>query len=117
MTDSPVPERRRFRRRDCKGEHFWRMVLNAPVRLLDVSHGGALLASDTAVPFCDGGRLRVRLAGMPFEADVRLVRFGVPDPALGPMRYELAAVFASMDQRSRDAMARFLQHPGAGSRA
>jgi hypothetical protein len=82
--------------------------------MLDISAGGALLASDVPVPLSEG-RLRVRFAGRPFDADVKVVRHAQGDPAFhGYGRHELAAVFDTMDQRSRAAMEEFLRARMAG---
>ena len=108
-------ERRRSPRSVCRGEHSWKLTLRAPVRLLDISAGGALFASDFPVPLSEGGRLRVRFAGRPFDADVKVVRRSHLGPAFkGYGRHELAAVFNSMDQRSRAAMEEFLRARMAG---
>lgn len=82
--------------------------------MLDISAGGALLASDVPVPLSEG-RLRVRFAGRPFDADVKVVRQAHGDPAShGFGRHELATVFDTMDQRSRAAMEEFLRARMAG---
>ena len=59
MTEPNFAERRKSPRTACRGEHSWKLTLRAPVRLLDISAGGALLASDVPVPLSEG-RLRVR---------------------------------------------------------
>ena len=115
MTEPTFIERRKSPRTECRGDHSWKLTLRAPVRLLDISAGGALFASDVPVPLADGGRLRVRFAGRPFEADVKIVRRSRVEPAVtGHGRHELAAVFDSMDQRSREAMEEFLRARMAG---
>lgn len=114
MTEPNFGERRKSPRTPCRGEHSWKLTLRAPVRLLDISAGGALFASDVPVPLSEG-RLRVRFAGRPFDADVKVVRQSHGDPALqGYGRHALAAVFDTMDQRSRAAMEEFLRARMAG---
>jgi hypothetical protein len=114
MTERNFAERRKSPRTECRGEHSWKLTLQAPIRLLDISAGGALFASDFPVPLSEG-RLRVRFAGRPFDADVKVVRQSHVDPAFtGYGRHELAAVFDSMDQRSRAAMEEFLRARMAG---
>jgi hypothetical protein len=115
MTESNFTERRKSPRSAFPGDHSWKLTLRAPVRLLDISAGGALFASDFPVPLSEGGRLRVRFAGGPFDADVKVVRRSHVGPAVkGYGRHELAAVFNSMDQRSRAAMEEFLRARLAG---
>lgn len=115
MTEPNFTERRKSPRSVCRGEHSWKLALRAPVRLLDISAGGTLFASDFPVPLSEGGRLRVRFAGHPFDADVTIVRQSHEAPAVkGYGRHELAAVFNSMDQRSRVAMEDFLRARMAG---
>lgn len=115
MAEGNFVERRRTPRRDCRGEHSWKLTLRAPVRLLDISAGGTLFASDFPIPVAEGGRLRVRFAGRPFDADLTVVRRTQVDPAFARSgRHETAAVFNSMDQRSRAAMEEFLRARMAG---
>jgi hypothetical protein len=115
MSEGNFIERRKSPRAACSGAHSWKLTLRAPVRLLDISAGGALFASEVPVPLAEGGRLRVRFAGRPFEADATIVRRSHLGPAFkGYGRHELAAVFKSMDQRSRDAMEEFLRARMAG---
>ena len=115
MSEHNFIERRKSPRTDYRGDHSWKLTLRAPVRLLDISAGGALFASDFPVPLSEGGRLRVRFAGRPFDADVKIVRRARVEPAsTGYGRHELAAVFNSMDQRSREAMEEFLRARMAG---
>lgn len=115
MTERNFIERRKSPRTPCRGDHSWKLTFQAPVRLLDISAGGALFASDFPVPLSEGGRLRVRFAGRPFDADVKVVRRSHLEPAFkGYGRHELAAVFNSMDQRSRAALEEFLRARMAG---
>lgn len=115
MTEQSFTERRKSPRSECRGNQSWKLTLRAPVRLLDISAGGALFASDFPVPLSEGGRLRVRFAGGPFDADVTVVRRSQVGPAFtGYGRHELAAVFNSMDERSRAAMEDFLRARMAG---
>lgn len=97
-----------------RGEHAWKLTLRAPIRLLDISAGGTLFASDFPVPLSEDGRLRVRFAGRPFEADVTVVRQAPGSAHQGHGRHELAAVFNAMDERSRAAMEDFLRARMAG---
>ena len=115
MTEPTFIERRKSPRMPCRGDHSWKLTLRAPVRLLDISAGGTLFASDIPVPLTENGRLRVRFAGRPFDADVTVVRQAHLGPSFkGYGRHELAAVFNSMDQRSREAMEEFLRARMAG---
>lgn len=110
MNEGSFIERRKSRRTAVRGAHSWKLTLRAPVRLLDISAGGALFASDVPVPLSEGGRLRVRFAGRPFEADATVVRRSNVGPAFkGYGRHEVAAVFNAMDQGSRAAMEEFLR--------
>ena len=115
MTEHNFIERRKSPRSEFRGDHSWKLTLRAPVRLLDISAGGALFASEFPVPLAEGGRLRVRFAGRPFDADVTIVRRSPQEPGVtGYAQHELAAVFNSMDQRSRAAMEDFLRARMAG---
>ena len=112
MGERTGEERRSAPRVDCKGEQSWRMALQVPLRLIDLAEGGALLASNVELPLAADAQLRIRLAGRPFEARVNLVRDAKRETPFDGMPYEVAAVFVSMDERSRDVMTRFLRSPG-----
>ncbi len=115
MTEPTFIERRKSPRSEFRGDHSWKLTLRAPVRLLDISAGGALFASEIPVPLAEGGRLRARFAGRPFDANVTIVRRSHLEAGeTGYGRHELAAVFNSMDQRSREAMEEFLRARMAG---
>ena len=114
MTERSFTERRKSPRSVPRGEHSWKLTVRAPIRLLDISAGGALFASDFPVPLSEDGRLRVRFAGRPFEADVTVVRQSAGSGHQGHGRHELATVFNAMDQRSRTAMEDFLRARMAG---
>ena len=84
-----------------------RIDLRHRVQLLDISMSGALIACAVKLPLGTRGHFHAGLGTAPFSADVVVRRHHVRSgqhAAVG-----LAAIFSSMDQRSREHLEQFLR--------
>lgn len=83
------------------------MVMHAEV--LDLSQSGALISTNAGLRVGQRAELQVLLERQPFTArfEVRRVDVGTEGP--GGRRYRVAAVFQSLDDKSRQALKRFLK--------
>ncbi len=107
MSHGFVAERRQAPRVALDGAVECRLDLRTRVRLMDISLGGALLASDVALPPGAPAQLRSALGAGALQADVQVRRSarlqgGVPLKGLG-------AMFTGMDERSRRSLEEFLR--------
>jgi hypothetical protein len=84
-----------------------RIELRHRVQLLDISMSGALMACSVKLPLGTRGHFHAGLGPMPFNAEV-VVRRARMVPAQ-QSQVGLAAIFSSMDQRSRDHLEQFLR--------
>ena len=84
-----------------------RIELRHRVQLLDISMSGALIACGVKLPLGTRGHFHAGLGSTPFNADV-VVRRHHARPAQ-QSQVVLAAIFSSMDQRSRDHLEQFLR--------
>jgi c-di-GMP-binding flagellar brake protein YcgR len=85
-----------------------RIELRHRVQLLDISMSGALVACEVKLPLGTRGRFHTGLGNAPFSADV-VVRRHHARPGQHPAQVGLAAIFSSMDQRSRQHLEQFLR--------
>jgi len=107
---SDVAERRKSPRVAVGGQCVFRADQRVRVRLLDISAGGALLQTDQQLPVGGIGKLRLSLAGTPFEATVEVKR-EEPAPEL---RGRVAGAFiVAMQPREQDALEDFLRRAGS----
>ena len=98
-------ERRRSPRSDVALGPELRQAVRTPVRLVDISASGALLAVDEGLPVGTTGRMRVTLGPGSFEAHVEVRRHETrPDAPL-----LLGTRIVSANPRDQDALDRFLQ--------
>ena len=103
-------ERRKSPRVEVGGQYLFRAEQRVRVRLLDISAGGALLQTDERLPVGGVGKLRLSLAGLPFETTVEVKR---EEPA-ADLRGRVAGVFiVSMQPREQDALEDFLRRAGS----
>jgi c-di-GMP-binding flagellar brake protein YcgR len=79
------------------------------VRLLDISASGALLAPEEPLPVGATGRLRLPLAGVPFETQVEVRR---ADPGGGGRETIAGVVLKAMPPDQRDTLDEFLRRAG-----
>src|SRR5438045_9284681 len=101
---SDVQERRKSPRVAVAGRYVLRTDQRVRVRLLDISAGGALLQTEERLPIGGIGKLRLSLAGTPFEATVEVKR-EEPAPEL---RGRVAGAFiVKMQPREQDALEDF----------
>jgi hypothetical protein len=102
-------ERRRFKRVAVASGCELRASRRVRVRLLDVSVGGALVASAEPLPVGIAGQLRLSLGGAPFEAPVTV---GRDEPApYGGRRAGI--VIMSMPASQQDTLEEFLGRAGS----
>jgi len=103
-------ERRKSPRVAVGGQYVFRAEQRVRVRLLDVSAAGALLQTEERLPVGGVGKLRLSLAGTPFETTVE-VRREEPAPEL---RGRVAGVLmVAMQPRQQDALEDFLRRAGS----
>ena len=93
------------------GEHYeFRAGRRIRVRLLDISAGGALLATDERLPVGGQGRLRLLLGGTPFETTVEVKR----EEAASAGRGRIAGVsIVAMRPAEQEALEEFLRRAGS----
>jgi c-di-GMP-binding flagellar brake protein YcgR len=84
-----------------------RVELRHRVRLLDISLTGALMACAVNLPLGTRGRFHAGLAAVPFTADVVVARQNARP--VHQNQVALAAIFSSMDERSREHLEQFLR--------
>ncbi len=99
-------EQRRGRRVKAKGCCL-RLLVEIPVRVREVSDGGALLEAPPVVAPGSEAQLRTHLHGRPFSPDVLVRRTVDPDP--GAVRGQVAVTFDSMDEATRTSLVEFLK--------
>jgi hypothetical protein len=106
MSTQPV-ERRQSQRVALGGDVECRLDLRTRVRLVDISLSGALLAAELAVPAGASAQLRSALGPNSFRSDVQVRRSLAL--ATGVPMNGVAAVFTTMDERSRKTLEEFLR--------
>jgi len=103
-------ERRKSPRVAVGGHYVCQAEQRVPVRLLDISAGGALLQTDEPLPVGAVGKLRLSLVGTPFESAVEVRR---EETAAG-VRARLAGVsIVATQPRDREALEDFLRRAGS----
>jgi c-di-GMP-binding flagellar brake protein YcgR len=102
-------ERRRFQRVAMTSRCELRASRRVRVRLLDVSAGGALVASDEPLAVGVAAHLRLSLGGAPFETPVTVQR-DEPAPRGGGRRAGI--VMRSMPASQQDILEEFLSRAG-----
>jgi c-di-GMP-binding flagellar brake protein YcgR len=100
-------ERRRSPRVALESNEAVRLELRNRVRLLDISQSGTLIGCETTLPVGTRGHVRAGLATLPFSAELAVRRHHVKPAPKGMVG--LGTVFASMDDRSREHLDRFLK--------
>ena len=108
MTD--FQERRRFQRVAVAPRTELRASRRVRVRLLDVSAGGALVASEERLPVGVAAHLRLSLGGAPFETPITVER-EEPAPQGGGRRAGI--VMMSMPASQQDTLDEFLRRAGS----
>jgi len=87
-----------------------RIEVRHRVQLLDISMSGALMACAVKLPLGTRGRFHAGLGSAPFSADVVIRRHHARQAAAHTQAgLGLAAIFSSMDQRSREHLEQFLR--------
>jgi c-di-GMP-binding flagellar brake protein YcgR len=82
-----------------------RLTRRVRVRLVDISLGGALVASDERLPPGTAGELRVPLGGEPFKASVEIRR--EEPPLAAPVM--LGTAILDVNRGSRETLEQFLR--------
>lgn len=108
--DSEFQERRRSPRIALDGGAELRVSRQVRVRLLDVSEGGALLASEEPLPVGATGRLRLVLGAEPFQTAVEVMREQAAADGRGRA---VGVVMVSMEAEQKDALDEFLRRAGS----
>jgi hypothetical protein len=106
VTTYTGPERRRTPRLSELDGAECRVPLHSPVRLFDISAGGAWLSCDVSLPVGTRAQMTTLLAGLPFAVDVLIQRLGSAQGRGGPT---LGTMFLGMDERSRRSLDAFLR--------
>jgi hypothetical protein len=101
------PERRRENRARLSTDVICRFQMRARIWVLDISHSGALLASDTPFPLGTVGHLQAPMGSAVFSPQVQIRR--VVESNVEGHRFELGAVFVSMDDASQRSLDAFLR--------
>ena len=107
MSTGSESERRHSSRVILDASVECRVDLRTRVRLLDISQSGALLAAELAVPAGVPAQLRTALGSSAFRTEVQVKR-SLGLPAGVPMN-GVAAMFTTMDERSRRTLEEFLR--------
>jgi c-di-GMP-binding flagellar brake protein YcgR len=107
---SEFQERRKHPRVSITVQCEFRVPRRVRVRLLDVSAGGALLASEEGLPVGEAGRLRVLLGGTPFETAIEVRR---DEPAAEGRGRVAGVAMVSMQGGQQDALDEFLRRAGS----
>jgi hypothetical protein len=107
---SEFHERRKSPRIVVSGHYEFRVPRRVRVRLLDVSSGGALLASEERLPLGGQGRLRLLLDGASFETTVEVKR-EEPGPEARGRVAGVAMLTTQIAQQ--DALEEFLRRAGS----
>jgi c-di-GMP-binding flagellar brake protein YcgR len=84
------------------------MTTWVPVRLLDLSRGGALLASSRAIHLPPHAELRTAFEGDPFHATIEVRRVRTEGQGAAAMT-GLGVCFLDLDDSSRKALTQFLR--------
>jgi hypothetical protein len=100
-------ERRKSHRVEMPPDEGIRIEVRHRVQLLDISMSGALMACAVKLPLGTRGRFHAGLGTKPFSADVVIRRHHARPAA--QTQVGLAAIFSSMDQRSREHLEQFLR--------
>jgi hypothetical protein len=100
-------ERRKSTRIEIPPDEGIRIEVRHRVQLLDISMSGALMACAVKLPLGTRGRFHAGLGVTPFSADVVIRRHHARPAA--QTQIGLAAIFSSMDQRSRLNLEQFLK--------
>lgn len=101
-------ERRRTPRVVLEGQHEFRLSRRVRVRVVDISAGGALLASDERLPVGSVGRLQVSLGGSQFDGQLQIKR----EQAVSGEGHLLGGVVTPSQPRHKEALDRFLRRAG-----
>jgi len=99
-------ERRKSHRIEMQPDEGIRIEVRHRVQLLDISMSGALMACAVKLPLGTRGRFHAGLGAAPFSADVVIRRHHARS---AHSQVGLAAIFSSMDQRSREHLEQFLR--------
>ena len=86
---------------------FLKLQVNVPLRVREISGGGALLEAPVTVPPESSGRLRTMLAGRPFESPVDVARTLPAEE--DPRKVRVGVSFGDMDRRYADVLRQFLR--------
>lgn len=106
---APSVERRRHERVEPAEEVRLDVPVVVHAEVLDLSRSGALISTSAGLQVGQRAELQVLLERQPFTArfEVRRVELGTETP--GGRRYRVAAAFQSLDEKSRQALKRFLK--------
>jgi|SoiMethySBSTD1v2_1073268.scaffolds.fasta_scaffold802177_2 hypothetical protein len=105
---SAAHDLRRGWRIACFGGAVLDLATWASVRLRDLSMGGAMFTTGTALEAGRKGRLRAALGSRSFVAEIELRRIEAPEDNDPRGVYRIGALFLSMDAGSRHSLASFL---------
>jgi hypothetical protein len=102
--EAPGVERRRAVRLPVQGTSQAGIIAANSVRVMDISVGGVLLASERPATVGSRGRLSLTIGGNPLATEVEIRRvFQTPDHA----GFRIGAMFLDITQAQRDAIERF----------
>jgi c-di-GMP-binding flagellar brake protein YcgR len=105
-----IQERRRSPRVPMDGKYELRSGRRVRVRLLDISAGGALVATDERLPVGTTGQLHLLLGATPFEGLVEVKR---EEPASDGRGRVAGVSIVSVQVQHQDALDDFLRRAGA----
>jgi hypothetical protein len=103
---SQVRERRRSQRIPLSGRGEIHVPLKLPVRVLDISLSGALVASDAPLPVGVRGRLLASAPGGPLATGFYVSRRPLATTAPGGT---FGAAFENLDERNQKCLEQFLK--------
>src|SRR4051794_13162901 len=110
MPGTTFVERRRFPRIEPGPQTTMVAPIVVQAEMIDISSSGALVNAATSLAVGQRAQLRMLLANVPFSAWVEVVR-AEPDAASGGSRSWVGFRFTALDERSEQALHRFVRDP------
>ena len=95
------PERRRANRIEPAGEHRLSLSVSLPVKVIDVSRSGVLLASKTELAIGERAELRASLGLRSLTVAIEIRHLSTDPKARGGLQYRAGAVFVMLTAEQR----------------
>ena len=95
------PERRRAMRIEPMDERRLMLSVSLPVKVLDVSRSGVLLASKTELTIGDRAELRAAVGHLSLTVTIEIRHLSMDSKARGGLQYRAGAVFVMLTAEQR----------------